>query len=532
MSKNLKEFMLRQTTGQVDLEFDDDSTQSYNMRDVVTATSDPVTGGVGIGGLVVFAPSPSGDTSGDTDSSALQKLFANTPDGAVILFPSSGTYYAYDLTLAKRVSLVALGSGYSWASPTQIRLAKNSDRLITIGQQPADEASLIAGIRVAGIQFDGAGKSVVSGGVILKGLTNAVFENCSISGFVGKALPMYCIWQANFKNVLVRNNDASSTTGVVTFEDVYAGNQNLNCNVIRFIVGCQIEGNKGTLFYSSAASNLDDLEVSSCEFENGYGASGTWTALKFLAGSRISFHDNEFARFYDGYGYSTLLSVSDSATANLVQCVFHRNTLHYMTNSTNILNSQGKASVHFYDNTVTGSSGAVGNLNNGSQLPLRFEYPRQLNSYGQQGDTDAARSLFRSSGAPGFISVHECAWTDPQFTLLDSNSIGVAKTVYYQTGTRKPLVTLPKQAFVGMLGTLNIAVRCKSASGTGPIGLYANTTYGAEQNAGASWGVLKFQLTQADLATLMDSASNRLYIVTGAANATTIYVDGIWLWWS
>ena len=48
MSKTLKEFMLRQTTGQVDLEFDDDSTLSYNMKDVVTAQTDPVTGGIGI----------------------------------------------------------------------------------------------------------------------------------------------------------------------------------------------------------------------------------------------------------------------------------------------------------------------------------------------------------------------------------------------------------------------------------------------------------------------------------------------------
>lgn len=51
MSKNLKEFMLRQTTGQVDLEFDDDSTQSYNMKDVVTATSDPAAGGLQISRL-------------------------------------------------------------------------------------------------------------------------------------------------------------------------------------------------------------------------------------------------------------------------------------------------------------------------------------------------------------------------------------------------------------------------------------------------------------------------------------------------
>lgn len=61
MSKNLKEFMLRQTTGQVDLEFDDDSTQSYNMKDVVSAITDPVTGVISLsaGAASVQIASPS-----------------------------------------------------------------------------------------------------------------------------------------------------------------------------------------------------------------------------------------------------------------------------------------------------------------------------------------------------------------------------------------------------------------------------------------------------------------------------------------
>ena len=98
MSKNLKEFMLRQTTGQVDLEFDDDSTQSYNMKDVVTATSDPVTGAVGflpayLSGLNYLASStyvPSGITSNDTDAQNIAALFQRYP---VVRLVPGATYY-------------------------------------------------------------------------------------------------------------------------------------------------------------------------------------------------------------------------------------------------------------------------------------------------------------------------------------------------------------------------------------------------------------------------------------------------------
>ena len=37
MTKNVKDFMLREDTGQVDIEYDDGSTSGYNLANVVTA---------------------------------------------------------------------------------------------------------------------------------------------------------------------------------------------------------------------------------------------------------------------------------------------------------------------------------------------------------------------------------------------------------------------------------------------------------------------------------------------------------------
>lgn len=46
MPKTIKEFQLNQSTGEVSVEYSDDSTSKFNAADMVTAQTDPVTGGV------------------------------------------------------------------------------------------------------------------------------------------------------------------------------------------------------------------------------------------------------------------------------------------------------------------------------------------------------------------------------------------------------------------------------------------------------------------------------------------------------
>lgn len=46
MPKTIKEFQLNQSTGEVSVEYSDDSTSKFNAADMVTAQTDPVTGGL------------------------------------------------------------------------------------------------------------------------------------------------------------------------------------------------------------------------------------------------------------------------------------------------------------------------------------------------------------------------------------------------------------------------------------------------------------------------------------------------------
>lgn len=48
MTLPVKEYYHNHTTGQVTIEYSDDSTKSFNMNDVVTSQIDPVNGGIGI----------------------------------------------------------------------------------------------------------------------------------------------------------------------------------------------------------------------------------------------------------------------------------------------------------------------------------------------------------------------------------------------------------------------------------------------------------------------------------------------------
>lgn len=45
MALPVKEYLHDHTTGQVTIEYSDDSTKTFNMNDVVTAETNPVTGG-------------------------------------------------------------------------------------------------------------------------------------------------------------------------------------------------------------------------------------------------------------------------------------------------------------------------------------------------------------------------------------------------------------------------------------------------------------------------------------------------------
>src|SRR5574343_725781 len=46
MPKTIKEFQLNQSTGEVSVEYSDDSTSKFNAADMVRAQTDPVTGGI------------------------------------------------------------------------------------------------------------------------------------------------------------------------------------------------------------------------------------------------------------------------------------------------------------------------------------------------------------------------------------------------------------------------------------------------------------------------------------------------------
>lgn len=48
MPKQIKEFQLDNTTGNVSVEYDDNSTNKFNAANMVTVQTDPVTGGIGI----------------------------------------------------------------------------------------------------------------------------------------------------------------------------------------------------------------------------------------------------------------------------------------------------------------------------------------------------------------------------------------------------------------------------------------------------------------------------------------------------
>ena len=66
MPKTIKEFQLNQSTGEVSVEYSDDSTSKFNAADMVTAQTDAVTGGISLssGGVQINAAQISGNASG------------------------------------------------------------------------------------------------------------------------------------------------------------------------------------------------------------------------------------------------------------------------------------------------------------------------------------------------------------------------------------------------------------------------------------------------------------------------------------
>lgn len=181
MPKTIKEFQLNQSTGEVSVEYSDDSTSKFNAADMVTAQTDPVTGGIktqiGVNSYYqdVFIvrdrySSEVDDTPAFVD--AVNKC-ANSGGGTVVL-PKSYPGYTYTINNVEIPSCVRI----SGCGPA---VASGGTRVTRSGPNPI---------------FTSNGVSVLSGGpqkkaVSIKDITlhgadfaTPIIDLAAITGFV------------------------------------------------------------------------------------------------------------------------------------------------------------------------------------------------------------------------------------------------------------------------------------------------------------------------------------------------------------
>lgn len=264
--------------------------------------------GSGVFGIAVFAPAPSGDTTGVTDTAALQAAINATPSGGKLFIPFQGSPYWLNggLTITNPIT-IEVGGDHSTGNPAFKTVTGAVGPFINI-----NPGALIHGVHLKGVYLD-LSNTTGQVGIYAKNIDNSYWERC----FVRDGATAYQL-------------DGIQLT---TLRDCIAFNQ-------------RTQG-----FYSSGASNVD-IRFDNCVYEQTIGA--TWGATagwNLAAGASFGFYMCEALRSPTGTGNWLNYGLTVTSTA-ATTWIFALNCWFDAVSDGTGANSANSAALNLTSNTV------------------------------------------------------------------------------------------------------------------------------------------------------------------------------------
>jgi hypothetical protein len=425
-------------------------------------------------------------------------------------------------TITQRFNWIARGGGEYVGVTPRFRLTApavlmfNWNGLNNTGPQ-------MNGMLVQGVSFNAGSNATSDCMVAMQGMALITFRDCGFHNANGNCVRMRQFWDSLFDNCQFRSNDASGAQGVIYIDSHYNNDDAQNVNNLTFF-RCHFEINKGSYFFAKEDSNLSIFRLVDTKMEHDITQAGTFPFMNLKEASIVQISRNVFINIQDTLGYPTIFKLGDTTAGS--SCSGYEvvdNTFNNVafTSSTAYIDTQGTLTEGTFERNISIGNNVLGAVANSSTRACRFEYPMN-----QATQSDFLQSYTRTQSAlNGFTSVSYLGVSSAMST--DSTSLSVTKTVVASAAAITVLVSFPRPVFAGLAGSLRIGVRCKSATGAGTIRLNYNASFTAEQNPPTSFGTLWFEVA-ADQLALIANSGNQFRLTTGAANAETVTVDGVY----